>query len=133
MHGHVTPERRVLIALAIRDGSGIWNTIDVAIDTGFTGQLALPEEYVRQLDLNLDRMRRATPAIGQTRIVSSGFTQLLWDGTPHDVRVIQAGTSPLLGMEFLWNHRITIDAVADGAVSITPLFNDRMFKDRMGG
>lgn len=121
IHGHVTLERRVLIAVAIRDGNGRWSTIDVAIDTGFTGQLALPEEYVSQLNLNLDRMRRATPAIGETRIVSSGFTQLRWDGAPRDVRVIQAGTSPLLGMDFLWNHRITIDAITNGAVSITPL------------
>ncbi|MDE2788346.1 MAG: hypothetical protein OXL37_17035 [Chloroflexota bacterium] len=36
-------------------------------------------------------------------------------------RVIQAGTEPLIGMALLLNHRITIDAVADGAVSITPL------------
>ena len=95
--------------------------MNVTIDTGFNGQLALPELYVRQLALTLDQNQRATPAIGRTRIVSSGYTQLLWEDIPRDIRVIQAGTSPLLGMELLWNHRITIDAVADGAVSITPL------------
>ena len=34
---------------------------------------------------------------------------------------MQLDSEPLLGMEFLWNNRITIDAVTDGAVSITPL------------
>ena len=128
IHGRVTRSRRPVIAIAIRDGNGNWRTMNITIDTGFNGQLALPELHIRQLALTLDQNQRATPAIGQTRIVSSGYTQLLWNGAPRDVRVIQAGTSPLLGMEFLWNHRITIDAVTDGAVSITPLI-----KDRMGG
>ena len=119
--GRVTRERRALIAIAIRDGSGDWRTIDVAIDTGFNGQLALPDRYVRQLGLTLNQNQRATPAIGQTRSVHSGYTKVLWDDIPHDVRVIQAGTNPLLGMEFLWNHRITIDAIANGPVTITPL------------
>ena len=119
--GRVTHERRALIVIAIMDGGGDWRTIDVTIDTGFNGQLALPDHYVRQLGLILNQNERATPAIGQTRSVHSGYTRLLWDGAPRVVRVIQAGTSPLLGMDFLWNHRITIDAVTDGAVAITPL------------
>ena len=121
IHGRVTSERRAMVATEIMDGAGNWTTIDVAIDTGFNGQLALPDRYVRQLGLTLDQNQRATPAIGQTRVVSSGYTYLLWDGLPMDVRVIQAGANPLLGMEFLWNHRITIDAITDGAVNITPL------------
>ena len=121
IHGSVTRSRRPVIAIAIRDGNGNWRTMNVTIDTGFNGQLALPELHTRQLALTLDQNQRATPAIGQTRIVSSGYTQLLWENIPRDIRVIQAGTSPLLGMEFLWNHRITIDAVAAGIVTITPL------------
>ncbi len=95
--------------------------MNITIDTGFNGQLALPELHIRQLALTLDQNQRATPAIGQTRIVSPGFTQLLWDGVPRDVRVIQAGATPLLGMEFLWNHRITIDVIANGPVTVAPL------------
>ena len=121
IHGRVTRSRRPVIAIAIRAGNGNWRTTNITIDTGFNGQLALPELHIRQLALTLDQNQRATPAIGQTRIVSSGYTQLLWDGIPRDVRVIQAGTSPLLGMEFLWNHRITIDAVPNGTITITPI------------
>ena len=121
IHGQVTRSRRPIIAIDVKDGDGSWHTMNITIDTGFNGQLALPEFHIRQLALKLDQIQRATPAIGQTRIVSSGFTQLLWDGVPRDVRVIQDGANPLLGMEFLWNHRITIDAVPDGPVTITPI------------
>ena len=121
INGRITPDRRVLITVAIGDARGNWHPIDVGIDTGFNGQLALPDGYVRRLGLTLDRVRRVTPAIGQTRSVQSGYTSLLWDGIPRTVRVIQAATNPLLGMEFLWNHRITIDAIANGPVTITPL------------
>ena len=121
INGRITPDLQVLITVAIRDARGDWIPVDVAIDTGFNGQLALPDEYVDQLGLTLNRIRRVTPAIGQTRSVPSGYTSLLWDGAPRAVRVIRAATKPLLGMAFLLNHRITIDATTNGPVTITPL------------
>ena len=121
INGRITPDLQVLITVAMRDAGGSWNPVDVAIDTGFNGQLALPDEYVNRLGLTLDQVRRVTPAIGQTRSVQSGYTSLLWNGIPRTVRVIQAATKPLLGMEFLWNHRITIDAISNGPVTISPL------------
>ena len=119
--GHITEDLKAKINIQIRDGDGAWNSLDVMIDTGFNGQLALPEEAAQSLGLVLDRVRRVTPAIGGTRAVASGYVQLRWENVPIRARIIQAGTEPLIGMALLWNHRITIDAVADGPVSITPL------------
>lgn len=121
INGRVTGDLKAKINITISVGDGIWNSLDVVVDTGFNGQLALPEETVQSLGLVLDRFRRVTPAIGGTRVVASGYVHLCRAEASMRARVIQAGTEPLIGMALLLNHRITIDAVADGAVSITPL------------
>ena len=119
--GRVTEDLKVKVNIAISVGDGVWNTLDAAIDTGFNGQLALPEETILALGLVLDQFRRVTPAIGATRAVASGNVHFRWEDDSIRARVIQAGSEPLLGMGLLWNHRITIDAVPNGPVTITPL------------
>ena len=121
INGRVTEDLKAKIIIAISAGEGVWNSLDAVIDTGFNGQLALPEETVQSLGLVLDRFRRATPAIGGTGVVASGYVQLRLEHVSIHARVIQAGTEPLIGMALLRNNRITIDAVTDGPVTITPL------------
>ena len=119
--GRVTEDLKAKINIAISVGDGVWNSLDAVIDTGFNGQLALPEEAIRSLGLALDQFRRVTPAIGGTRVVASGYVQLRWEDVSTRTRVIQAGTEPLVGMTLLLNHFITIDVVPDGLVTITPI------------
>ena len=121
INGRVTEDLKAKINIAISVGEGVWNSLDVVIDTGFNGQLALPEETVQSFGLILDRFRRVTPAIGGTRVVASGYVNLRLEGVSIRARIILAGTEPLVGMALLRNHRIAIDAVTDGAVSVTPL------------
>ena len=109
------------IPVRIQDGSGSWRRLRIVLDTGFTGQLALPERYVRQLGLILNRDSQVTPATGQSVPVPAGGAVIMWQGRPRHVRVVQAGTHPLLGMRLLWRNHIAIDAVANGAVTVTPL------------
>ena len=128
MNGRIADLNLAWIPVSIQDSGGIWHQFNILLDTGFTGQLALPERYVRQLGLTLDYESRVTPATGPSVAVPAGSAVIMWQGNLRRTRVIQSGTHPLLGMTLLWQNRITIDAVTDGAVSITPLF-----KDRMGG
>ena len=119
--GRVTDSRRALLELRIRDGNGNWRSVSTALDTGFTGYLALPESFVRQFGLILNRRRRVASATQASTVVPSGVSHIVWSGRELTVQVIQAGTRPLLGMALLWNHRITIDAVPNGPVAITPI------------
>ena len=119
--GLVTNSRRVLLQLEIQAGNGNWQTLPAVLDTGFTGHLALPERYVRQLGLVLNRIRRISSATEQSIPTPAGYVRIVWRGHQHMVWVLQAGTQPLLGMALLWNNRITIDAVTDGPVTINPL------------
>ena len=109
------------LSVRIQDGGGNWQTLRVVMDTGFTGQLALPESAVRQLGLELNDETRVTPAAGPAVRVLAGSVLIDWRGRPTPARVVQAGTHPLLGMSLLWNHHIAISAVANGAVTLTPL------------
>ena len=109
------------IPVRIQDGSGSWRRLRIVLDTGFTGQLALPERYVRQLGLILNRDIQVTPATGQSVPVPAGSAVIMWQGRPRHVRVVQAGAHHLLGMRLLWRNHIAIDAVANGAVTVTPL------------
>ena len=119
--GWVTEDLKVKINVPVSVDGSAWSVLEAVIDTGFNGQLAFPEETILTLGLALGRSRRVTPAIGETRVVASGYIQLRWNGIPRPARVIQAGIEPLIGMALLQNHRITIDAIANGPVTITPL------------
>ncbi len=119
--GRVTSTLRARVQIEISVGGSAWDVLDAVIDTGSNGQLALPAETARDLGLTLDRFRRVTPAIGVSRVVASGNVHLNWDGEPKNVRAIEAGTEPLIGMALLWGNRIMIDAIEDGAVSIAAI------------
>ena len=93
----------------------------MVMDTGFTGQVSLPERYVTRLGLVMDRSSQGHLANGEFIDIPSGDAVVIWQGAPRSVQFLQTGTEPLLGMEFLWNNRITIDAVANGPVTITPI------------
>lgn len=119
--GRVTSSRRVVVPVSIRDRHDEWQTLPFVLDTGFTGNLALTDSYIEQLGLTLNTTRRVTPATGQTIQVLSGYVETVWRSQQRQVLIIQTGNQPLLGMEFLWNHRVTIDAITNGPVTITPI------------
>ena len=120
-NGRVSSALRAVLPLQIQDGSGDWRTLPFTLDTGYTGYLALPVSFVRQLGLTLDGFRTASSATQQSVPVRYGYARVIWQGQQQLARFLEAGTHPLLGMSLLWNHHIAIDAVANGAVSITPL------------
>lgn len=120
-NGYVTSTRKPLLRVTLLDTEEHRHTIPFILDTGFTGQLLLPERYISRLGIRMNRRSTGRLASGEMAEIATGTATVIWQGRRRNVRVLQLDSEPLLGMEFLWNHRITIDAVADGAVSITPL------------
>ena len=118
--GRVTSARQPLLPLAILDGGGEWQTLPFVLDTGFTGFIAVPERYSRQLGLTFRRLVDVSSATEQSVMVASGHALIIWFGRRRAVRAIQAGTHPLIGMSLLWHHRIAINAITNGAVTMTP-------------
>ena len=119
--GNVTAERQPLAPLTLLDSTGSPHILSVIVDTGFTGELALPEIHIRRLGLALEDYREVRPATGEFIRIPSGEVSVIWQGRRRIVQALQLDSEPLLGMQFLWRHRITIDAITNGPVTITPL------------
>ena len=119
--GRVAASRKPLVSVTVLDSNGNRRPVRFVLDSGFTGQLLLPESYMRRLGLTTDGYIDGRPATGQVIRIPTGRATVIWQGRPRSVQVLQLDSEPLLGMEFLWNHRITIDAVANGAVTVAPL------------
>ena len=119
--GRVDDRRKPLVPVTVFDHQSRPHTIQFILDTGFTGQLLLPYRYMSRLGLSITEWIDARPATGEFMRVPYAEATVVWQGTQRRAEILQLDSEPLLGMEFLWNHRITLDAITDGAVSITPL------------
>ena len=119
--GRVDARRKPFVPVTVLDNQSKPHTIQFILDTGFTGQLLLPNRHMSRLGLSITEWIDARPATGEFVRVPYAEATVVWRGVRRRAEILQLDSEPLISMEFLWNHRITIDAVADGAVSITPL------------
>ena len=105
-------------------GNGVSNEdIPFVIDTGFTGALTLPIDIISRLNLPPadDVETEVTLADGSAETAGVYVARLLWHNRLREVRVLDPGSEPLLGMELLRGCNISIDADPGGAVTIAEL------------
>ena len=119
--GRVTATRKPIVPVTVMDSWRNPHTIQFVLDTGFTGQLLLPNRFASRLGLSIADWIDARPATGDFVKVPYSEATIVWQGTERPAQILQLDSEPLVGMEFLWNHRITIDAVPNGPVTITPI------------
>ena len=102
--------------------SGQPRPIEVALDTGFNGQIALPAITIQRLELSEESSRLAITATGDRVRLTTYYTTMMWHGEPRIIEVVEADSEPLLGMELLLgNRRVTLDVLEGGPVTIYPL------------
>lgn len=121
IRGKVGGNQQALVPLDINDGNGRPHRLEVIIDTGFTGHLALPPEFIRVLDLPFVGQRIFELANGEHFEFAAYLATVSWHGRLRDALVLQSDSVPLLGMTLLWGSRVTVDALDDGAVIIEEL------------
>ena len=122
--GRVEPvnilEARVSIAVA--GPSREFREMEFVVDTGFSGELTLPESLIRELRLTLYRNRRVRIADNHLIDIPSYHGLVQWHGRVLPVLVYQSeNPRPLLGAAMLENCRLTVDMREGGPVTITPL------------
>ena len=108
------------------DGNAIEN-IDFIIDTGYTGELTLPQEIIDRLNLQAASYGEAD--IGPTVVLADGtirtvtvyIASILWNDRLRNVEVDSLGIAPLVGMRLLRGCNLSIDAAPGGLVTITEL------------
>ncbi len=95
--------------------------IDVAIDTGYTGELVLPETTIHRLGLGPVTPSDGILADGTVVSFDTCWADVEWFGQARAVRVAFLGATPLLGMGLLAGHHLRIDVVPGGVVEVRPL------------
>ncbi len=111
MKGHVDESLRALIDVEVGNTiNALTGKIRVWVDTAFDGFFVFPRSTIQRLDLRQEAMTQAILADGREVTLESFVCYLDWFGETVAAQVIaNDGSLPLLGTEFLANHRLTVD------------------------
>ena len=121
MTGRVNGDLQAWLTVEIVTPSGQPRPIEVALDTGFNGQIALPAITIQRLELSEESSRLAITATGDRVRLTTYYSTMMWHGEPRIIEVVEADSEPLLGMELLLGNRVTLDVLEGGPVTIYPL------------
>ncbi len=105
VEGKVNSALEACVKLSLASGE----EIEVVIDTGFNGDLALPQELVQDLSLPFITQTECTLAGDITHKADVAAAHIEWLGEIHEVRVIVMPAGFLLGTQLLEGTRLTID------------------------
>ena len=124
IRGEVRPARddgtglEARISVDIVGITQIYQTLEVVVDTGYTGWMSLPETIIDDIGLDYAGIRPATLANGQTVPTDAYNAELLWHGRPIDIVVQALNNKPMIGAELLAYCRLTVDWWYGGDVII---------------
>ena len=121
IEGEVAPERKGIVRLRVSRPGGPSVEVDAAIDTGFSGSLALPTDTIARLGLNLIGARRGRLADGSLILMNLYPAIVLWDGVLRRVQVLETGGPCLVGVSLLYGYVLMFEAIDGGHVSIEKL------------
>lgn len=119
--GRVTTERQAVVRLDVHGPQGRSEPTETAIDTGFTGFLALPSGLVARLGLPCVGLKAAILADGRRVLLNQFEAFVEWAGRRRRVPVLEVERGALLGMALLGGFRIIMDIADEGPVRIEPL------------
>ena len=116
--GSVTSDREAVIQAAVLDASGQEQVFEAVIDTGFTGWLTLPPDFISALGLQWRELGSAALADGTEVFCDVYDAEVLWDGQIVKVPAYEADAQPLVGMELMYGYELTIRNVDGGSVTL---------------
>ncbi len=119
--GRVSYDLQAWLTIEMLAPSGQPAPIEVVLDTGFNGQLALPTATIRRLELPEEIGRLGVTATGERVSLDTYRGTVLWEGQHRTVEIVRADSEPLLGMELLQGSRVTLDVREGGPVIIDVL------------
>jgi clan AA aspartic protease len=111
MTGWVDESDRALVRLTVKPSSQSSPTeIEAWIDTGFTGDLVLPQVLIDGLGLPQSGAVGARLADGSAVVMDTYSCVLDWFGEEKQIEVVaNSGRIPLLGVGVLRPHKLTVD------------------------
>ena len=121
IRGEVRPNRRAMVAVELLAADGQFQSFNFILDTGFDGDLSLPTQILQGLDVAAEGERIIELADGSRTTTYEWSGTVRWDDARRPVMIMESAGEPLLGMELLWQSRITLETRAYGPVVIEPL------------
>ena len=121
IRGRVSENRQALIGIEIADQQGRFQLLEAVLDTGFTGYLTLPTDFIRQLGLRHVGQRTFELASGDLYEFEAYLAAVSWHGTTRDALVLRSDSTPLLGMTLIWGRQITLEGRTNGEVTVEAL------------
>jgi clan AA aspartic protease len=111
MTGVVDASGRALLRVRLRQPTTQIDTdLDAWVDTGFTGELVVPQGQIAALGLPHGPAIRARLADGSDVDLQTYLCLLEWFGIWKQIEIIaNTGTYPLLGVGLLLGHELRID------------------------
>ena len=119
--GTVRSNRRAIVDVELLAADGQFQSFNFILDTGFDGELSLPLRTLQGLDATPEGDYRIELADGSHVVSHTWGAIVRWEGVLRDVLILESAGEPLLGMELLWQSRITLETRAYGPVLIEPL------------
>ncbi len=112
--GIVNESGCAMISLDLRPSfDSIAQSTEAWIDTGFTGELALPRDLIREWSLPAGGLVRAILADGSETTATTYLAHLDWFGETRPVEIVAIdGSLPLLGVLLLRGCRLEVDYAA---------------------
>ena len=104
------------VQLMVRDAQGADRPINLVVDTGFDGFLALPQTWVDGLSLTPLGTGSITLSDKTSREVLLYETVVVWDGQERSVPVYGLDGDPLVGTALMYDYELTVQFVNGGTV-----------------
>lgn len=106
--------REAVIMLSVRGPTGRTLQLDAIIDTGFTDSLTLREHQIDDLKLPWRGRVKATLADGRSTMADVYRAHVMWDGESKPIIVAAVEAKPLVGMDLMRDHRLTVKIIPGG-------------------
>ena len=116
--GKINHSLEAIITIDFVGSDGFLHSLEAVLDTGYNGDLTLPQDVIQQLGLVLLGRRSVTLANGESVVLNAYLGTVAWHGLQRQVVILQTDEEPLLGMSLLQESRVTLEVWNDGGVII---------------
>ncbi|MDE2779215.1 MAG: clan AA aspartic protease [Chloroflexota bacterium] len=118
IEGRINHRYEPVVNITIVSPTGQTRELEAVVDTGFNGFIILPADLVEELELPFLNSSQAFLADDREVNVQVHQATLTWDGARRRVRATASGTTALVGMQLMTDHRLEMDIRIDGTVRI---------------
>jgi clan AA aspartic protease len=108
IEGVVNADLEAVLAITLLGPLDTQHEIEAVIDTGFNGSLTLPPEIIQALNLPWLYRQEGELADRSFHIFDVHEGAIIWNDLTRVVEIEAASTEPLVGMELLENHDLSI-------------------------